>query len=151
MKILVDADACPNLIKKIIFRAANREQIDVLLVANQPLNIPPSSYIKSLTVGQGFDVADDKIVSIAEAGDLIITADIPLADQVIKKACLALNPRGELYTKDTIQQRVATRNLMQQLRDSGTITGGPSSISQRDVQAFANQLDTFITRHKMSR
>ena len=148
MKIIVDADACPKVIKEILYRAAKREKISLLLVANQSLTTPPSPFIKSLTVGQGFDVADDKIVEISVAGDLIITADIPLADRVIQKDAVALNPRGLLYSKENIKQRLATRDLMQQLRDSGTISGGPAAINNRDKQAFANELDKLLTHLK---
>ncbi|MDF1759076.1 MAG: YaiI/YqxD family protein [Coxiellaceae bacterium] len=150
MKILVDADACPNVIKEILFRAAERTKTLVILVANQRLNIPPSEYIKMKKVAAGFDVADHEIVQQAEAGDLVITADIPLADLVVKKDCLALNPRGELYTEENIRQRLAMRNLMEQLRDSGVTTGGPNSLSKQHRQAFANQLDRFITQQRSS-
>ncbi len=148
MKILVDADACPNVIKDILFRAAERTETLVVLVANQRLNIPPSPYIKMVKVASGFDVADNEIVQQAQVGDLIITADIPLADLVVKKNCIALNPRGELYTEDNIRQRLAMRDLMEQIRDTGVLTGGPNSFSKKDRQAFANQLDRYITQSK---
>ncbi|MBI3771913.1 MAG: YaiI/YqxD family protein [Gammaproteobacteria bacterium] len=147
MRIWVDADACPGVIKDILYRAAERTQVQLILVANQPLRTPPSQFIKTLQVASGFDVADDEIVSQVGAGDLVITADIPLAAAVIKRGGHALNPRGELYTEDTIKQRLAMRNLMDELRGSGIHTGGPSVLSQRDRQAFANQLDSFLIKH----
>lgn len=148
MKILVDADACPKVIKEIVFRIAERTKTAVILIANAYLTIPPSPYITMKKVGQGFDVADDEIIRQAVAGDLIITADIPLADAVIKKGGIVLSPRGNLYTEDNIQQRLMMRNLMEQLRDSGTVTGGPSALNKKDRQQFANQLDRLITQFK---
>lgn len=147
MHIWVDADACPNLIKDILFRAAERVQVTLTLVANQALRTPPSPYIKSIQVPAGFDVADNKIAQLARHGDLVITADIPLAADVIAKGAHALNPRGEFYTKDTIQERLTMRNLMDQLRGSGINTGGPPPLKQSDRQAFANQLDRFLMRY----
>lgn len=148
LNIYVDADACPKVIKEVLFRAAEREQVLLTLVANQPLRIPPSRYIKSLKVAAGFDVADNEIVNLTESGDLVITADIPLAAEVIEKGGFALNPRGEMYTADTIRQKLTMRDLMDQLRGSGVTTGGPPVISQRDRQLFANELDRFLTRSK---
>ena len=142
--IWVDADACPNVIKEILFRAANRAKVPVTLVANQYIQIPRSPFIKSLRVEQGFDVADVRIVELCKPGDLVVTADIPLADGVVKKGGIALNPRGELYTEETIAQRLAMRNLMEELRSTGEISGGPASFNQTDRQRFANQLDRFI-------
>ncbi len=147
MQIWVDADACPRVIKDILFRAAERLKIMLTLVANQPMKTPPSLYIKSIHVAAGFDVADDEIVGFVQAGDLVITADIPLAAGVIGKGGHALNPRGELYTEENIHDRLSMRNLMDELRCGGEITGGPSSFSQKDRQAFANSLDRFLTRH----
>ncbi len=147
MKILIDADACPKVIKEILFRAADRRQISTTLVANQLLHCPPSPYIRALQVPAGFDVADNKIVEMTEAGDLIISADIPLAAEVIAKGGHVLNPRGEMYTKDTIRERLAMRDFMDVLRSSGVETGGPASLSQKDRQAFANQLDRFLATH----
>lgn len=147
MRIWVDADACPNVIKDILFRAAERKRVSMTLVANQPVKTPPSPYIRSLQVPAGFDVADNRIVEQVRAGDLVITADIPLAAEVIKKGGHALNPRGELYTQDTIGQRLTMRNMMEELRSSGVQTGGPPTLNQRDRQAFANQLDRFLQQH----
>ena len=143
-KIWVDADACPKVIKEILFRAADRVGMPLILVANQPLQVPGSRYIRTIQVGAGFDVADNHIVQQAEAGDLVITADIPLAAEVIAKGCLALNPRGELYTEDNIRQRLNMRDFMDTLRGSGVDTGGPASFSHSDRQAFANQLDRLL-------
>ena len=146
MKILVDADACPKVIKDILFRAANRCQLDTLLVANQPVPVPPSPYIRAIQVGKGFDVADNEIVQRAEAGDLVITADIPLAAEAIAKGAWALNPRGEFYTPDNIRQRLNMRDFMDTLRSSGIQTSGPPPLSQQDRQQFGNALDRFLSR-----
>lgn len=146
MRIWVDADACPKVIKEILFRAAERRQIPLTLVANKLLHCPPSQVIRALQVPAGFDVADNKIVELTEPGDLVITADIPLAAGVIAKGGHALDPRGELYTKDTIRERLAMRDFMDVLRSSGVETGGPAAFSQGDRQAFANQLDRFLAR-----
>ncbi len=146
MKIWVDADACPNVVKDILFRAAQRVQVLTILVANQLIRTPPSRYISKVQVRAGFDEADKYIAVAVEPGDLVITADIPLASQVIDKGGYALNPRGELYTRDNIRQRLGLRNFMEELRSSGVNTGGPSSLSQSDRQAFANELDRFLTR-----
>jgi len=147
MKIWVDADACPAVIKDILFRAAERTGVLLTLVANQPVRIPPSRYIKSLQVSPGFDVADNEIVKRLEAGDLVITGDIPLAAEVIGKGGRALNPRGELYTADNIRARLNMRDFMDTLRASGINTGGPPALSQGDRKAFASHLDTLLTRH----
>lgn len=144
IKIWVDADACPRVIKEILFRAADRASIAVTLVANQAIQVPRSPHIRSIQVASGFDVADNYIVQQAEAGDLVITADIPLAAEAIAKGCLALNPRGELYTDENIRQRLNMRDFMDTLRSSGVDTGGPPAFSQADRTAFANQLDRFI-------
>jgi len=146
MQIWVDADACPKVIKDILYRAAERVPVLLTLVANQPLQTPRSKYIRTVQVRSGFDVADNQIVRQAKAGDLIITADIPLAANVIDNGCHALNPRGEFYTRDNIGQRLAMRNFMEELRGSGVNTGGPSALNQGDRQAFANQLDRFLAR-----
>jgi hypothetical protein len=146
MKIWVDADACPNVIKDILFRAAQRVRISTILVANQLIKTPPSRYISKVQVRAGFDEADKYIAEAIEQGDLVITADIPLASQVIDKGGHALNPRGELYSRDNIRQRLSLRNFMEELRSSGVNTGGPPSLSQSDRQAFANELDRFLTR-----
>ncbi|MBU0622302.1 MAG: YaiI/YqxD family protein [Gammaproteobacteria bacterium] len=147
MQIWVDADACPKVIKEILFRAADRLQIPTTLVANKLLYCPPSQFIRAMQVPSGFDVADNKIVEMTQAGDLVITADIPLAAEVIAKGGHVLNPRGEFYTKDTIQERLTMRNFMDGLRSSGVETGGPPTLSQSDRQAFANQLDRFLAKH----
>lgn len=145
MQIWVDADACPGVIKDILFRAAERTQIMTTLVANQLLRVPPSAFIRALQVPRGFDVADNEIVLRLQAGDLVITADIPLAADVIAKGGHALNPRGEFYSAETISQLLTMRNFMDELRGSGVQTGGPSALSNGDRQAFANQLDKFLT------
>jgi uncharacterized protein YaiI (UPF0178 family) len=146
MQIWVDADACPAVIKDILYRAAERVKCPLILVANQPLRTPPSPYIRSMQVPGGFDVADNRIVERVQAGDLVVTADIPLAAAVIEKGGHALNPRGELYTKDNIRERLTMRNFMGELRNTGVQTGGPAALSHGDRQAFANQLDRFLTR-----
>ncbi len=148
MQIYVDADACPKVIKEVLFRAAERLQIPLTLVANKLLSHPPSKVIRALQVLAGFDVADSKIVELVAAGDLVITADIPLAAEVIAKGAHVLNPRGEFYTLDTIQERLTMRNFMENLRGSGVETGGPPTFNQRDCQAFAKQLDKFLAKHK---
>lgn len=147
MHIWVDADACPRVIKEILYRAANRKQVSLTLVANQPLKSPPSPYIDSLVVGAGFDVADDKIVELLAVEDLVITADIPLAAAVIEKGGHALNPRGEFYSTENIQERLSIRNMMDELRGCGVETGGPAVFSAKDKQVFANQLDRFLAQH----
>lgn len=146
MKIWVDADACPKAIKEILFRAAKRAAVQVTLVANQSLRTPASQHIKSLQVSSGFDVADNEIVKQVQAGDLVITADIPLAAQVVDKGAHALNPRGELYTPDNIKARLNLRDFMATLRDSGVNTGGPAPLNQSDRQAFANHLDRLLAK-----
>lgn len=147
MHLWVDADACPTVIKEIIFRAAERLQLPTTLVANQMLRTPPSKVIRAVQVPKGFDVADNYIVEQAVAGDLVVTADIPLASAIIAKAAHALNPRGELYTTANIAERLAMRNFMAELRDSGVETGGPNAFSQADRQAFGNALDRFLAKH----
>jgi uncharacterized protein YaiI (UPF0178 family) len=143
-QIWVDADACPNVIKEILFRAADRAAVPLILVANQPISVPRSKFIKTTQVGSGFDVADDYIVQQANAGDLVITADIPLAAEVIEKGCLALNPRGELYTSENIRQRLNMRDFLDSMRGSGFDTGGPPPLNKSDRQRFANQLDHYL-------
>lgn len=142
--IWVDADACPTVIKDILYRAAERKKLPLVLIANQPLRTPPSPYISSLVVSKGFDEADNEIVRRTLAGDLVITADIPLAAEVLAKGGLALNPRGELYSTDTIKQKLTMRDFMETLRASGIQSGGPASLNQSDRQAFANQLDKIL-------
>ncbi|EAT14259.1 YaiI/YqxD family protein [Desulfuromonas acetoxidans] len=146
MTIWVDADACPRVIKEILYRAAQKRQIQLILVANQPLRVPASPHISSRLVGAGFDVADEQIVEWLVEGDLVITADIPLAAAVLKKGGHAINPRGELYDVDTIQERLAMRNMMDELRGVGVETSGPAAFSAADRTAFANQLDRFLAR-----
>jgi len=147
LKIWIDADACPNIIKDILFRAADRRQLQLILVANKIIATPPSQFIKAVRVAGGFDVADNYIVQQCQAGDLVITADIPLAAEVITKQAFALNPRGELYTKENIKEHLAMRDFMTGLRDTGQISGGLSAFGQRDKQAFANALDRFLAGH----
>ena len=143
MPIWVDADACPKVIKEILFRAADRTAVQVTLVANRLLYTPPSPYISAIQVADGFDVADSEIVKRLEAGDLVITADIPLAAEVIAKGGHALDPRGEMHSSDTIQARLMMRDFMETLRASGVETGGPSALSQRDRQLFAKHIDYY--------
>lgn len=148
MQIWVDADACPNVIKEILFRAAKRVEIKTTLVANQELQIPGSSYIESVLVRSGLDVADSYIVQHLQSGDLVITADIPLAAEAIEKGAYALNPRGEFYDRGNIRERLSMRNFLNELRSGGVETGGPPPFNQRDTAAFANQLDRFLTKHR---
>ena len=145
-QIWVDADACPGVIKDILFRAAERAKVPVTLVANQWLRTPPSRYIRSLQVPGGLDVADSEIVTRVQRGDLVVTQDIPLAALVLEKGGIALNPRGELYTPDNMAERLSMRNFMDELRGSGVQTGGPAAFHARDRQAFANQLDRWIAK-----
>ncbi|QDX31196.1 YaiI/YqxD family protein [Dickeya poaceiphila] len=142
--IWVDADACPNVIKEVLYRAADRTATRLTLVANQPLKTPSSPHIHSLRVAAGFDVADNEIVRRVQPGDLVITADIPLAAEVLAKQAVALNPRGERYTLDTIRERLTMRDFMDTLRASGVQTGGPAALNQRDRQQFANELDKWL-------
>jgi uncharacterized protein YaiI (UPF0178 family) len=146
MKIWVDADACPKVIKEILYRAAERARIELVLVANQTLAMPRSTFISSRTVAQGFDEADQAIIGWAEAGDLVVTADIPLAAAVVEKGVTAINPRGELYTRENVRQQLSMRDFMAELRGAGVQTGGPAVFNQRDRQAFANQLDRLLAR-----
>lgn len=146
MNIWVDADACPKAIKEILFRAAERLGMPLILVANTLLRTPPSRYIRAMQVGNGLDVADQRIVREMAPGDLVITADIPLAAAVIDRGGHALNPRGEWYSQENIDERLAMRNFMDQLRETGVQTGGPDVLGPRDRQAFANRLDQFLTR-----
>lgn len=146
MQIWVDADACPGVIKEILYRAATRHALSLTLVANQWLRVPPSPHIRCVQVPPGFDVADRYIVEQTATGDLVITADIPLAALVIEKQAFALNPRGELYSSENVRQMLDMRNFMDSLRSSGVDTGGPPAFSHADRQNFANQLDRFIAR-----
>ncbi len=146
MKIWVDADACPKVIKEILFRASVRAQIELILVANQRINHPHSDFISMLQVGQGADIADDKIADECGDGDLVITADSPLAARVVEKGALALDPRGKVYDKSNIGQILGMRDFMDELRNNGVETGGPKSFNQKDIQKFANALDKYIAK-----
>lgn len=147
MRIWVDADACPAVIKDILFRAAERTNVLLTLVANQPVRTPKSRYVKLLQVPAGFDVADNEIVKNLSAGDLVITSDIPLAAEVIEKGGYALSPRGELYSADNIRERLTIRDFMDTLRASGIHTGGPPSLTLSDRSSFANNLDKLLAKH----
>ena len=149
MKIWVDADACPKAVKEILYRAAERLGIVLTLVANQPLFPPRSPWIKTLQVPPGFDVADDEIVRRLAAGDLVVTADIPLAAEVIACGAHALNPRGELYSTENVRELLNMRDFMDTLRASGVHTGGPAALTQSDRQAFANRLDQFLAKQTL--
>jgi len=146
LKIWVDADACPIVIKDILFKAAERTQTQLTLVANQPLRVPGSRYIKSIQVQAGFDVADNEIVKLVEEADLVITSDIPLADEVLEKGGQALSPRGELFTLSNIKSRLNMRDFLDTMRASGEHTGGPPPLSQSDRQQFANHLDRILSK-----
>ena len=146
MKIWVDADACPSVIKEILYRAANRAQVPLTLIANQMLRVPPSPWIQALQVPSGFDVADRRIVQEGEAGDLVITADVSLAALVIAKGAIVIDSRGERLDAHNIQERLTLRNFMEELRSSGVETGGPAALSASDRQAFANQLDRLLAK-----
>jgi uncharacterized protein YaiI (UPF0178 family) len=147
MKIWVDADACPVVIKEILYRAAIRAEIPLTLVANQMLRVPPSPWIRAMQVPSGFDVADQRIVQEVASGDLVVSADVPLAALVVAKGARVIDPRGELLDKNNIQERLTMRNFMETLRNSGIETGGPAALSAADRQAFANQLDRLLARH----
>jgi hypothetical protein len=148
MVIWVDADACPNVIKEVLYRAADRTKTQVTFVANQSLRVPPSPWLKTLRVPAGFDVADNEIVKRVEKGDLVITADIPLAAEVLEKGGEALNPRGECYSHATIREKLTMRDFMDTMRASGVQTGGPAAMSPRDRQQFANALDSWLTQRQ---
>lgn len=146
MKIWIDADACPAVIKEILFRAAERTKRHLMLIANHPVYIPPSPFIRMYQVESGFDVADNEIIKRLDKGDLVITSDIPLAAEVIKKEGVMLSPRGELYTKENIDSRLSMRNFMENLRASGVDTGGLSALNQNDRKSFADQLDKLLAQ-----
>ena len=150
MKIWVDADACPVVIKETLYRAAERAKVMLVLVANQSINAPVSDYIRSMQVSKGFDVADNEIVRLAEANDLVVTSDIPLAADVVAKGCHALSPRGERYTANNIQARLTMRDFMDTLRGSGEHSGGPPPLSSQDRRLFASELDTLLRRYTSS-
>jgi uncharacterized protein YaiI (UPF0178 family) len=151
MRIWVDADACPVVIKEILYRTAQRLSLPVTFVANRPLRVPGSPWLHTLVVGAGADVADQKIVELLSPGDLVITADIPLAADVLKKGGYPLNPRGEFYTEDNIAQQLTMRAFLEELRGGGVDTGGPAPFSQADRQNFANQLDRHLSRQTRAR
>jgi uncharacterized protein len=144
MAIWVDADACPVVIKEVLYRAADRTQTTITFIANQPLRVPPSPFLRTLQVAAGFDVADNEIVKRVEKGDLVITGDIPLAAEVLEKGAAALNPRGERYSPATIRERLTMRDFMDTMRASGIQSGGPAALSPRDRQQFANELDKWL-------
>jgi hypothetical protein len=146
MQIWVDADACPLVIKEILYRAAQRAQIPTTLVSNMALRTPPSPFIKTVRVAKGFDGADQRILQEMQPGDLVITADLPFAAEVVARGGVALDPRGDLYSEDNVQERLAMRNLMQALRSGGELVGGPAPLRPSDRQLFANQLDRFLKR-----
>jgi len=150
MQIWVDADACPGEIKELLYRAAERTKIKLTLVANQSLRTPRSEYVDTVLVRDGANVADRRIVELTAPGDLVVTADIPLAADVVAKGAEAIDPRGGLYTRDNIGERVAMRNVLDQLRGGGNIGGGPSNFSPKDRQAFANQLDRWLAKNSRS-
>lgn len=145
-QVWVDADACPGVIRDILFRAAERAQVQVTLVANQWLRTPPSRFIRALQVPDGFDAADSAIVDRVQPGDLVVTQDIPLAARVLEKGAIALNPRGECYTRDNLAEHLSMRNFMEELRGAGVQTGGPNAFHARDRQAFASQLDRWLSQ-----
>jgi uncharacterized protein YaiI (UPF0178 family) len=147
MRIWVDADACPVVIRDILFRAAERTGVTMTLVANKPVRLPMAQNLHFVQVPSGFDAADKRIVELMSAGDLVITADIPLAAAAIEKGGVALNPRGELYTSENVRERLSVRNFLDELRGSGVNTGGPPAFSQRERQRFANQLDRLLAKH----
>ncbi|WP_101484856.1 YaiI/YqxD family protein [Janthinobacterium sp. 61] len=147
MQIWIDADACPVVIKEILYRVADRLELPLILVANQGLRVPPSRFIRTVQVPSGADVADQEIVRLLNPGDLVITGDIPLAADVLTKGGFALNPRGEFYTKDNIAQQLTMRAFMEELRSGGVDTGGPTAFSQSDRQQFANSLDRHLSKH----
>ncbi|MCM8538101.1 MAG: YaiI/YqxD family protein [Lentisphaeraceae bacterium] len=146
MHIYIDADACPQPVKEVVYKVAERLKIDLTLVANQFMQIPSRENFKFIQVGAGADVADAKIVELAEAGDLVITQDIPLADLIVQKKAFAMSPRGKLFTEANIKERLSMRDFMTELRSFGVDTGGPPPYSDRDRQNFNNQLDKFVTR-----
>ena len=147
MQILVDGDALPGEVRDILFRAVERVGVSTVLVTNQHVRPPRSEFISVVNVGAGLDVAGDRIVELVCAGDLVVTADIPLADRVVSAGAYAIDPRGQLYTDANIKGRLATRDLLSDLRNVGMISGGPAAFNQKDTQAFANQLDRFLTKH----
>ncbi len=150
MQIWIDADACPNPVKEIVFRAAIRTQITTICVSNKPLNTPLSPFIQKILVSAGFDMADKEIIQQLKKGDLVITADILLADTVVDKGGTALDPRGKLYTTKNMKQHLSSRNFNTELRNAGILTGGPASLNKKDLQAFANHLDKYLQSYLKS-
>lgn len=148
LRLFIDGDALPNLLKPILFRAINRLSLETFVISNKKITIGESSHVTYKIVELGADEADNHIVEMCEEGDLVVTADIPLADRIISKNAYAIDHRGELYTKDNIKQYLAMRNLMDEIRSSGEITKGPPPFNQKDAQAFANQFDKFLTKHR---
>ncbi|SIN69795.1 YaiI/YqxD family protein [Halodesulfovibrio marinisediminis] len=146
MQIWVDADACPKVIKEVLFKVAVRRKVKTTLIANSQLSVPLSPYIDFIRVKNGFDEADNEIVALASAGDLVVTADVPLADKIVEKGAVGLNPRGQLYTVDNIKGLLRMRHLMEELRSGGMVSGGPAPLGARDKQEFTNQLDKYVTR-----
>jgi uncharacterized protein YaiI (UPF0178 family) len=150
MEIWVDADACPGAIKEILFRAAQRTNVQLTLIANQPIRVPRSACIRAVQVSAGFDVADNEIVKRCRAGDLVVTGDIPLAAEVLDKGGYALSPRGEMYSRNDIRARLTMRDFLDTMRASGVVTGGPPALNQSDRKLFAGHLDTFLAKHARS-
>ena len=148
MQVWIDGDACPKVIKEILYRMATRTKTSLIVVSNHAVSIPPSPFIKRIQVGSGFDVVDIYITDNISPSDLVITADIPFADSVITRGGFALNPRGEFYSENNIKQRLGSRNANETLRASGMISGGPSKYSPKDIQKFANTLDAWITQNR---
>ena len=145
-KIWVDADACPNLIKNVIFRLADNRQVDVVLVSNHYVKTPNSRFVSAKQVGKGFDEADNEIIALMSGGDLVVTGDLPLANDVIQKGGFAINPRGTVYDEENIKSHLSRRDLMEDLRDSGVVSGGPSALNKKNVQEFANAIDRLVTK-----
>ena len=144
--IWVDADACPNLIKNVIFRLADNRQVDVVLVSNHYVKTPNSRFVSAKQVGKGFDEADNEIIALMSGGDLVVTGDLPLANDVIQKRGFAINPRGTVYDEENIKSHLSRRDLMEDLRDSGVVSGGPSALNKKNVQEFANAIDRLVTK-----
>ena len=145
-KIWVDADACPNLIKNVIFRLADNRQVDVVLVSNHYVKTPNSRFVSAKQVGKGFDEADNEIIALMSGGDLVVTGDLPLANDVVQKRGFAINPRGTVYDEENIKSHLSRRDLMEDLRDSGVVSGGPSALNKKNVQEFANAIDRLVTK-----
>ena len=145
-KIWVDADACPNLIKNVIFRLADNRQVDVVLVSNHYVKTTNSRFVSAKQVGKGFDEADNEIIALMSGGDLVVTGDLPLANDVIQKRGFAINPRGTVYDEENIKSHLSRRDLMEDLRDSGVVSGGPSALNKKNVQEFSNAIDRLVTK-----